>query len=362
MQNIVVENPTQNIVSVGDYLEVINDQLSLTSNVNKTIISNLTLTTNINYTKTDLGNTTFLILKTNTSTTRTFTLPVTDFVVNDRLILVLDSTSPGLILLSIQEKSIGVNRGNSFELYFDGTNWIITSIPFPFNLNGNIQTSNLQLGYGNYTSGTEILNVGNSSGVLGNKSISLGNNTILNTSGIVSVGNNNFAESGAKDSVLLGNYTYARRHGGTKIRLNTYNDSLDVDNPSCNLEFLSWFGVSTNATIKEIFLKGSSPNVATLQEKNLISFKGEAIAYKSDYTGKSKWEFSGLVEKNSSGIASIVDTLNISQSIGVVGGNTLVLTIDTHPTNHYLRVRVTGNDSETWYWLVKAEFLDLRIG
>lgn len=349
------------LITLGNYVEVSNGEVTLASNVTKTNITSITLSSNVTYTKTEIGETSVLILKTNSTFLRRFELSTFGFVANDSLTILCDSSSPGLIELVIQGKNLSYNVGTAINLVFTGTNWIASLSSNAISLANAVTNLNLQLGYGTGNIGSNVLNVGNFSIVEASNVATLGLKSSIQTNNTVSLGNYNVS-NGNGSGVLLGSYAYSRRHSNVRTRLTEYSDLTDTINPSCNLEVLSWFNVTTDNVQKELLLRGTPSRFATLQLKNLISFDGSIIAYKSDYSDKQKYNFSGLIERNDSGTVTLVDSTVTTLPGGGASASSLVLTIDAdNGVNKSLRLRVTGNTGETWYWLAKAELIDLRI-
>jgi hypothetical protein len=117
---------------------------------------------------------------------------------------------------------------------------------------------------------------------------------------------------------------------------------------------------TSNNSITELFLRDTPSNRCVLQAKNVLSFRGQAVAYRSTYAGSARWSIEGLIKRDGSNNTTLVGvTATLTHSDGT--GNTLVLTITADDTNEALRVQVTGNASETWTWGVELELLDLRI-
>jgi hypothetical protein len=198
---------------------------------------------------------------------------------------------------------------------------------------------------------------GNNSSASASSSSAFGRNASANSSDAMALGafssTNSFSWL-----VALGNFLTGRRYGAFAYKYDTTTSA--GTNPSLNGEKIAFSGTTTNATITEIFLRGVSSNRCVLQAKNVLSFKGQAVAYRSDYTGSARWSIEGLIKRDGSNNTTLIGvTATLTHSDGT--GNTLVLTITADDTNEALKVEVTGNASETWTWGVELELLDLRI-
>jgi hypothetical protein len=358
----------------------------------------VTLSGDVTYAKSDFAGRTHLLLSA-TGSTRTFTVSNTGFTTGDFICLLIDQNSAQFVSVTIGTRSITNNRGNIINGLFDGTNWYVWSGGGVFNTISSALTStsfghsprlgNGSTGFGNNVnvSGINSNAFGRSLAVSGNSSCGFGISTVVsaelsnafgNSSSITGVNSNVIGSSGianASDSNVVGyraninsfarsnsfgSYTYNRRYGSTRFHLGTTTSETDATNPSLNGEKISWSGTTANSTITEIFLRGVSSNRCVLQAKNVLSFRGQCVAFRSDYTGSARWSIEGLIKRNSGNNTTLVGvTATLTHSDGT--GDTLVLTIDEDDTNESLRVRVTGNASETWTWGVELELLDLRI-
>ena len=358
------------------------------ANINSTslrnnLVQSLTMSGNLNWAKADFKGK-FTVLLSATGSTRTLTIINTGFVAGDFLCLLIDQNSEQDVSVTIGTRSLANNRGNIINAIFDGTNWNVWSGGGVLNTTGgDINRTSFGLGtkvsssngtaYGasasagldgsSFGSGansvTSSTTQGRNATGSGISSNAFGSNSTANASDTIAVGvranTNSFTRS-----IAFGNYTLGRRYGSTRFHLGTTTSTSDATNPSQNKEWATWNRVTTNATITEIFLRGVSSNRCVLQAKNVISFKGQAVAFRSDYTGSARWDIEGLIKRNNGNNTTLVGvTTTLTHSDGT--GNTLVLTIDADDTNESLRVQVTGNASETWTWLVELELLDLRI-
>lgn len=349
--------------------------------------SSVTLSGNVTYAKANFGGSNILFLKTNNTTTRSLTISNTGFVANDPIMLLIDQNSLGNIDLEINSRFITGNRGNIIQAIFDGTNWHVWTGGGVFNTS-NTQYVKTAFGLGANASGAEstasgyqaISNntsttaFGRSAQATGLYASAFGRTAYATgeEAGAFGLGANANAKNsnimgfictanGYAHTSLFGSYGYGRIYGEIyKSRLDINTSFTDETNPSSQTSFVGWTGTTTNATITELFLRGVSSNRCVLQAKNEIGFSGQAIAFRSDYTGSAKFTIEGLIKRGSANNTTLVGvTTTLTHSDGT--GSTLVLTIDADDTNESLRVRVTGNASETWQWLVKLELLDLRI-
>jgi hypothetical protein len=324
-----------------------------------------------------------VFISTNNATARTLTISNTGFVAGDFICLLINQNSSGSVNVTIGTRSIASNRGNIINALFDGTNWNVWSGGGVFNTtnvfnktifglgsNGvgtnstgfgsGVSTANNSCSFGsssNSESGSSTF--GTSSSATGNDACSFGrsaNGSGSQSSNFGFVANaNSFARSNN-----IGAYSIARRYGSTRLHLGTTTNTTDATNPSQNKEWATWNGTTANNTITEIFLRGVSSNRCVLQAKNVIKFRGQCTAFRSDYSGSAGWDITGLIKRDGSNVTTLVGvTATLTHSDGT--GGTLVLTIDADDTNESLRVQVTGNASETWTWLVELELLDLRI-
>jgi len=362
----------------------------------------VTLSGNVTYEKSDFAGRTHLLLSTNSSATRTFTVSNTGFTAGDLICLLINQNSSGDVSVTIGTRALTGNRGNIINGLFDGTNWHVwggggvfntTSANFNSFANGlsakvtsggNNQTalgnfaqatgaSSTAIGYNNQTSGTNGIGIGDSTLNSGSNSTGVGtaisiNANNVNVVGSQGTGNANeahiFSRGGSPNSFVRSNgfgaFVYNRRYGATRIHLLTTTSLSDTTNPSLNKEWATWNGTTANDTITEIFLRGVSSNRCVLQAKNVLSFRGQAVAFRNNYTGSARWSIEGLIKRNNGNNTTLVGvTATLTHSDGT--GDTLVLTITADDTNEALKVEVTGNASETWTWGVELELLDLRI-
>ena len=324
----------------------------------------------------------------------------TGFVAGDFICLLINQNSAVDVSVTIDTRSITPNRGNIINALFDGTNWHVWSGGGVFNTSSSAFTSTsfgLSSKIGNIDAtafGTACNASGNGSTAYGRVaeatgtfSTAFGKSTVANTDNTSAFGDraeasafsataiganteatgtqsNAFgryavANSFARSNVLSA-YARSRRYGSTRFHLGTTASISDATNPSQNKEWATWNGTTANNTITEIFLRGVSSNRCVLQAKNVIAFKGQAVAFKSDYTGSAVFNIDGMIKRDGANVTTLVGhTKTKSHSDGT--GNTVDLTISADDTNESLRVQVTGNASETWTWLVELELLDLRI-
>lgn len=375
------------------------------ANINSTslrnnLVQSLTMSGNLTWAKADFKGKFTVFLSTNNTTTRLLTISNTDFVAGDFLCLLIDQNSSGDVSVTIGTRSITSNRGNIINAIFDGINWNVWSGGGVFNtsssaftrtsfgLSAKVTGANATaFGSGTTASGAESCAFGNSTNATaanssafgsfadatgqsssafgsfavssGAESSAFGTNTNTNASQSSAFGRRSSANSFVR-SINIGAFAYNRRYGSTRINLGTTTSSFDGTNPTQNKEWSTWNGTTANATITEIFLRGVASNRCVLQAKNAISFKGQAVAFRSDYTGSARWDIEGLIKRDNANVTTLIGvTTTLTHSDGT--GNTLVLTITADDTNESLRVQVTGNASETWTWLVELELLDLRI-
>jgi hypothetical protein len=354
------------------------------ANINSTslrnnLVQSLTMSGNLTWAKADFKGKFTVFISTNSATTRTLTISNTGFVAGDFLCLLIDQNSSGSVSITIGTRSIASNKGNIINAIFDGTNWNVWSGGGVFNTS-NTGFTNLAFGYRSRVPDASSASQSTAYGVLadatgGNDCLALGYNANTGSNGgrRSGVGSNSTADAddafslgvrsnsnGFTSSINLGNYSYARRFGALRYKLDNNASSTDTTNPSANSERVAWRVTTANNTITEIFLRGVSSNRCVLQAKNVLSFSGQCVAFRSDYTGSARWDITGLIKRDGSNVTTLVGvTATLTHSDGT--GGTLVLTIDADDTNEALRVRVTGNASETWTWLVELELLDLRI-
>jgi hypothetical protein len=373
----------------------------------------VTLSGNVTYAKSDFAGKTHLLLSTNNTSTRTFTVSNTGFVNGDFICLLIDQNSSGDVSVTIGTRAISNNRGNIINGLFDGTNWHVWSGGGVFNTSSGsfskttfgllsstagvdatafghfaVASANYATVFGKSASGSGAsatafgrnatasgasnpCTFGDTSTASANSTSAFGNNSSASASSSSAFGRNASANSsdamalGAFSStnsfswlVALGNFLTGRRYGAFAYKYDTTTSA--GTNPSLNGEKIAFSGTTTNATITEIFLRGVSSNRCVLQAKNVLSFRGQAVAYRSDYTGSARWSIEGLIKRDGSNNTTLVGvTATLTHSDGT--GNTLVLTITADDTNEALKVEVTGNASETWTWGVELELLDLRI-
>jgi len=357
------------------------------ANINSTsfrnnLVQSLTMSGDLTWAKADFKGKFTVFISTNNSTTRTLTISNTNFVAGDFLCLLIDQNSSGNVSITIGARAIANNRGNIINAIFDGTNWNVWSGGGVFNTSNSAFTRT-SFGLGARATNANATNYGyNTSSSTGGSAF--GESAIGNTNGSA-YGKDAFAGTGGSAFGLqttasttgvangiyangnsferansLNAYAYGRRYGSTRLHLGTTTSTSDATNPSLNKEWCAWSGTTANATITEIFLRGVSSNRCVLQAKNVLSFRGQCVAFRSDYTGSARWSIEGLIKRNNGNNTTLVGvTATLTHSDGT--GGTLVLTIDADDTNESLRVQVTGNASETWTWLVELELLDLRI-
>jgi len=365
----------------------------------------VTLSGNVTYAKADFAGKTHLLLSTNSITVRTLTISNIGFDAGDFICILIEQNSLGTVSIIIGStatpRTITGNRGNIVQGIFDGTNWYIWSGGGVYNT-ANVAFNRMAFGLGSsavngnstavgYNSdasgssnatayGTSAVASGPSSCAFGalatatsEQTSAFGTNanaTALESStfGRSSVANASYAQNFGRTTNSnsfswhnnFGAYSYARRYGAFRTKLDTNASSTDATNPSQNKEWATWNGTTANATITEIFLRGVSSNRCVLQAKNVLKFRGQATAFRSDYSGSAGWDITGLIKRDGSNVTTLIGvTATLTHSDGT--GGTLVLTIDADDTNESLRVRVTGNASETWTWGVELELLDLRI-
>ena len=389
------------------------------ANINSTslrnnLVQSLTMSGNLTWAKANFKGK-FTVLLSATGATRTLTISNTGFVAGDFLCLLIDQNSEQDVSVTIGTRSLVSNRGNIINAIFDGTNWNVWSGGGVFNTS-NANFSKTAFGLLSSTAGTDATAFGyfavasanyatvfgksasgsgsfatsfgrnavasgasnscafgDSSTASANSTSAFGNGSTASASQASVFGRSSVANStdstvlGAFSNVnsfikslILGSWGYGRRYGSTRLHLGTTGSTTDATNPSQNKEWATWNGTTANATITEIFLRGVASNRCVLQANNAISFKGQAVAFRSDYTGSARWTIEGLIKRNNANVTTLVGvTTTLTHSDGT--GNTLVLTITADDTNESLRVQVTGNASETWTWLVELELLDLRI-
>jgi len=371
----------------------------------------VTLSGDVTYAKSDFAGRTHLLLSA-TGSTRTFTVG-TGFTAGDLICLLIDQNSAQNVSVTIGTRSITNNRGNIINGLYDGTNWHVWSGGGVFNTSSSTFTKtsfggSINAGGSNTTAfgnnvnasgndssvfgfsasgtGLNASSYGRSSSAIGDSSAfgayssasgdnssafgisstasatganSFGSNAVANAISSLSLGRRANANSFAWHSAI-GNFVYARRYGSTRLHLGTTTSSSDATNPSLNKEWCAWRGTTANNTITEIFLRGVSSNRCVLQAKNVLSFKGQCVAFRDNYTGSARWSIEGLIKRNNGNNTTLVGvTATLTHSDGT--GDTLVLTITADDTNEALKVEVTGNASETWTWGVELELLDLRI-
>lgn len=388
------------------------------ANINSTslrnnLVQSLTMSGNLTWAKADFKGK-FTVFISATGGTRTLTISNTGFVAGDFVCLLINQNSSENINITIGTRSIAGNRGNIINAIFDGTNWNVWSGGGVFNTSSADFT---KTSYGNGTNAsggnaTSYGSVASASGfnscAYGYASVSsaqqatangtgtqatatqatangagaLANGVHSTTNGAFSGANANGATANGRSALAygaetlaegynaqtntfvrsnaIGAYAFGRRYGSTRLHLGTTTSTTDATNPTQNKEWATWNGTTANATITEIFLRGVSSNRCVLQAKNVIAFKGQAVAFLSNYTGSARWDIEGLIKRNSGNNTTLVGvTATLTHSDGT--GNTLVLTITADDTNEALKIEVTGNASETWTWLVELELLDLRI-
>ena len=388
------------------------------ANINSTslrnnLVQSLTMSGNLTWAKADFKGK-FTVLLSATGSTRTLTISNTDFVAGDFLCLLINQNSAQSVSVTIGTRSISVNRGNIINAIFDGTNWNVWSGGGVFNTSSSAFT-NTAFGLQAIATDGNSTAFGNLANATIGDATAFGRNARANAAGATALGNSTLADGGlgtatgssaqangtsscayggssrtegddanafgrsatananasnafGRDasvnsfarSNILGAYSRGRRYGSTRLHLGTTTNSSDATNPSQNKEWATWNGTTANVTITEIFLRGVASNRCVLQAKNVIAFKGQAVAFKSDYTGSARWDIEGLIKRNNGNNTTLVGvTTTLTHSDGT--GGTLVLTITADDTNEALKVEVTGNASETWTWLVELELLDLRI-
>jgi len=360
------------------------------ANINSTslrnnLVQSLTMSGDLTWAKADFKGK-FTVFLSATGSTRTLTISNTGFVAGDFICLLINQYSAVDVSVTIGTRLIANNRGNIINGLFDGTNWIVWSGGGVFNTSssefdrtsfglratasGNTASA---FGQNSTASGTGASAFGSSSISSASSSSAFGSQATAsasNTTAIGAISTANGAESIALGrtantnsfvrSNAFGAYTVNRRYGSTRTYLGTGFSATDATNPSQNKEWATWNGTTANNTITEIFLRGVSSNRCVLQAKNVIAFKGQAVAFKSDYTGSARWSIEGLIKRNNGNNTTLIGvTATLTHSDGT--GDTLVLTITADDTNEALKVEVTGNASETWTWGVELELLDLRI-
>jgi hypothetical protein len=354
------------------------------ANINSTslrnnLVQSLTMSGNLTWAKADFKGKFTVFISTNSATTRTLTISNTGFVAGDPICLLINQNSPGYVTVVIGGRTFSNNCGNIIQGIFDGTNWHVWSGGGVFNTANTTFTNTAfglgarikdasnnsnQTAFGNNadaTAGNDCTAYGYNSvnGSNGGRRSSFGSNSTANADDSLSMGVKTDANSYINTN-NIGNYTVARRVGATRLKLNNNASTGDSSNPSLNKEWCVWQGTSTNSTITEIFLRGVSSNRCVLQAKNTLKFRGQACAFRSDYSGTAGWDITGIIKRDGSNNTTLVGvTATLTHSDGT--GNTLVLTITADDTNEALKVQVTGNASETWTWGVELELLDLRI-
>jgi hypothetical protein len=349
------------------------------ANINSTslrnnLVQSLTMSGNLTWAKADFKGKFTVFISTNSATTRTLTISNTGFVAGDFICLLINNTSSGLVTVNIGTRAINTNKANIINAIFDGTNWNVWSGGGLFNTSS-ILTESLSLGQSMNVGDNSSVGVGALGNVTGNQSAGVGVFFTLAGGNSVSLGHSTNIQTGTDSclalgmsaninsqskSIALGAYAYNRRYGTFRTRLDNNQSSTDATNPSRNKEWATWNGTTVNATITEIFLRGVSSNRCVLQAKNVLKFRGQCTAFRSDYSGSAGWDITGLIKRDGSNVTTLIGvTATLTHSDGT--GGTLVLTISADDTNESLRVQVTGNASETWTWLVELELLDLRI-
>ena len=388
------------------------------ANINSTsfrnnLVQSLTMSGNLTWAKADFKGK-FTVFLSATGSTRTLTISNTGFVAGDFLCLLINQNSSASISVTIGTRSISINRGNIINAIFDGTNWNVWSGGGVFNTSSSaftntafglqaIATDGNSTAFGNLANATigDATAFGKSARANASGATALGNSSLADGSLGTAIGSSSQA-NGASSSAyggasrtegddsnafgrsatanasssnafgrdasvnsfarsnILGAYSRGRRYGSTRLHLGTTTSSSDTTNPTQNKEWATWNGTTANATITEIFLRGVASNRCVLQAKNVLKFRGQATAFRSDYSGSAGWDITGLIKRDGSNVTTLIGvTATLTHSDGT--GGTLVLTIDADDTNESLRVQVTGNASETWTWLVELELLDLRI-
>lgn len=370
--NTITFSKIQQIGAYKTLANVTGSTANLTEvNFGSVIQGAVTLNADVTYAKADFAGRTHLLLS-STGSTRTLTISNTGFVAGDFICLLINQNSSSNVNITIGTRDIWGNRGNIVNALYDGTNWNIWSGGAVFNTSTSAFTNTV---FGHQTRATSTNNTamgenGNASASgatgYGKSFLASGIDTVAfgQTSNAQGLNSSSFGantnDAGFANNILLGAYARGRRYGALRIRYDNNGNLADTLNPSANGEISTWNGTSTNATITEIFLRGVSSNRCVLQAKNNLKFRGQATAFRSDYSGTAGWDITGIIKRDGSNNTTLVGvTATLTHSDGT--GGTLVLTIDADDTNEALRVRVTGNASETWYWLVELELLDLRI-
>jgi hypothetical protein len=388
------------------------------ANINSTslrnnLVQSLTMSGNLTWAKADFKGK-FTVLISATGATRTLTISNTGFVAGDFICLLIDQNSAQSIDLVIGARSILGNRGNIINAIFNGINWNVWGGGGVFNTSSS-DYANASTGLAVRASGGNSTAFGYASSATGFSSTSYGYASTANASqstangtganatntqatangagslanGLHSTANGAFSGGNATGSTAngrsalaygaetlaegynaqtnsfvrsnaIGAYAFGRRYGSTRLHLGTTTSTTDATNPSQNKEWATWNRVTTNDTITEIFLRGVASNRCVLQAKNVLKFRGQCTAFRSDYSGSAGWDITGLIKRDGSNVTTLIGvTATLTHSDGT--GGTLVLTITADDTNEALKVEVTGNASETWTWLVELELLDLRI-
>lgn len=349
------------------------------ANINSTslrnnLVQSLTMSGNLTWAKADFKGK-FTVFLSATGSTRTLTISNTGFVAGDFICLLIDQNSSTAVSITIGTRSIATNKGNIINAIFDGTNWNVWSGGSVFNTSNadfgrasiglrclagdGVDANVVSVGYNVNNTGDTSIGLGSDITITGARSLVTGSSSSSSANQTTELGvwtnDNGFA-----NTTNIGVGTLARRYGGIRQFLNNAGGQTDSSNPSGSLEICSWRGVTTNNTITEIFLRGVASNRCVLQAKNVIAFKGQAVAFKSDYTGSAVFSIEGMIKRDGANNTTLVGhTKTKSHSDGT--GNTVDLTISADDTNESLRIQVTGNASENWTWLVELELLDLRI-
>lgn len=118
-----------------------------------------------------------------------------------------------------------------------------------------------------------------------------------------------------------------------------------------------WTGQTTDATQRELYLKGIASNRCVLQAQSSILFSLSVVA-RDDTNNKSKaWEVKGVIQRDNASATALVGS--VTKTIVADSGVAWDVTVDADDTNESLRVQVTGAASTTIRWYVAGRLTEV---
>lgn len=161
--------------------------------------------------------------------------------------------------------------------------------------------------------------------------------------------------AGGTDSLAVGNGTSTTLYGAKTFANGTHATAGDAQ-----FMMLTSRGITTNATITEIFLDGATATQRmVLPNNSLWTFSVLVAGRRTDATGGGAgYRVDGVIRRDASAATTTL-TGAVSKSVLGETNNTWDVTVDADTTNGSLRVRVTGEAAKTIRWVATAQVVQV---